>query len=100
MSQNLPKIALGILLAAWCIFETVSGITDPNTRSDAFSNLVGFIIVILPFLVILFWMSFSIYNNSKGGLKAFGAIGVLIGISIVLVNVGSIMWSIIRILIP
>lgn len=98
MKKNIIKAVIGCLLLIWCLFETVSGVTDPLTRNDAFAFFVGFIIIILPFLWIAVFISFSLRNSNNNLFKSLGTIGILISIIIAIVNTGVIIWNFVELL--
>lgn len=91
MNQNIKSIIVLILLG-WVLFGTISLITVRNP----YEFIIPFVLLLLPFLLLLFYFSFSLKANSVGWEKIIALIGIYIGIVSVFVCTIVFIWDLIR----
>ena len=83
MSKNIVKSFIILALIGWCVFDFFGVIQVTNT----YELLVGFILLLLPFILALFYLSFSLKKDGSGWQKKIAIAGIYVGILSLIINV-------------
>lgn len=93
--RNIKNLGI-IFLIMWCLFGTVSPFSNLDALRDLYGFSITFIIMLLPFQIMLFLLSRFSAKNFKGNYSRVALAGFYTSIVTFFVNVLVIIWNLVR----